>query len=81
MGSYYYDKRESTYNNSKSKSYEIGLGIILGFAYKINTDFVVSAEIVPDFFYNYNETESYNAKSYGFKFYNEYAGITIGYRF
>lgn len=81
IGSYSYQKNESRNYYSKVKDYKIGLGIILGFAYKINQEFVVSAEVVPMFYYNYHESSDYNYKNFGFKFTNETAGITVGYRF
>ena len=81
MLEYSYRATHTDTYHDKDKNYEAGLGIILGFAYKINQDFIVSAEIVPKYYYSYDESSNQNSKTYGFRLTNDYAGITVGYRF
>ncbi|MBL7129058.1 MAG: hypothetical protein ISS16_08750 [Ignavibacteria bacterium] len=82
MLEYSYIESHSTEHHSTSKNYEWSAGVILGFAYKINQDFVVSAELIPKFYHEYGESSySTSYKSYGFKLDAKSAGITVGYRF
>ena len=84
-GKYRYSERKYDYDSNDHVSYSrylyYGIGLIVGFAYKLNSDFIVSAEIVPSFYYSYRKSSTDKHKTYSFDFTNDYAGITVGYRF
>ena len=54
-GEYSYDEEKYVDNYTYRKVYEFGLGFIMGFAYKINTELLISVELVPSLYYRYRE--------------------------
>lgn len=77
----YHEQKRSSGEKYYSRSFNYGLGFIVGFAYNLNPDFVISAEVIPEFYYRFRNSSTSKTKSFGFELGTGYAGITIGYRF
>jgi len=75
---YYYS---SSIQSTKTTSFGIGLGCIIGFSYDINSNISLSAEVVPNFFYLKSKNDDSTINSYNFELSNQQAGITISYKF
>lgn len=75
---YYYS---SGIQSTKTTSFGIGLGFILGFSYSINSNISLSAEVVPSFSYLESKNDQLKSKMYNFELSNQQAGITISYKF
>ncbi|TCN63108.1 hypothetical protein CLV25_11688 [Acetobacteroides hydrogenigenes] len=86
QGFYNYEKADeiTSYNviqSTKTTTYGIGLGFILGFSYSITSNVSLSAEIVPNFTYLKSKNDDITVNSYNFELSNQQAGITISYKF
>jgi hypothetical protein len=81
-GAYSHNKIEFTNNNSnKLNVYSAGIGFILGFSHNIKSNILLSAEIIPSFVYTNSENDENNSTEFAFELSNNFAGITLGYKF
>lgn len=81
-GSYSHSTSNVTYGDETiTNSYNAGIGIVLGFAYSIKSNIILSAEIVPGLQYFNSKSNENTTSGIGFGLHTNSAGLTIGYRF
>jgi len=82
-GSYSYNKSQRIGNDAnKSNYYRAGIGFVMGFSYRISSNILLSAEIVPCLNYSANTNNSSTTSTrIGFDLNNNSAGITLSYKF
>jgi hypothetical protein len=81
-GQYQHSKEKSTdYLVVVSNTNRFGAGFVMGFSYQLNSNILLSAEIVPGLVYSDLSVDKSTTKSYGFGLDNNSAGITLSYKF
>lgn len=71
----------SPYNTNVTNATQAGVGFVLGLSHRINSNILLSAEIVPGLFYSDSKTEGVKTTGIGFGLNSNAAGITLSYKF
>jgi hypothetical protein len=74
--------------NSKYWAVSPGIGVVLGFIYKISSDINISAEVVPSIVYSYNKSTDTNngtktvqiGKGFNYGLTNSVGNLTLSFR-
>lgn len=83
------NKYDPSFNKSENQNLSIGMGLIIGLNYRINSNLSLSAEVIPSVRYLYNRSTNTTAeeeatqtnKSFQYGFSNNGANLTLSYRF
>ena len=82
QGKYQHSKQKLSLTNVVvSNYYNVGIGFVMGFSYHLNSNILLSAEIVPGFYRSTLSSDDTTTKNFGFGLNNNSAGITLSYKF